>query len=127
MKQMEWLLGGWTRVNNPAGKSGYEYWQRKNDQEWHGQGIALKGTDTTFVELLKIVVERGALYYVADVPGNNKPVYFEITSVNENSFICENPTHDFPKRIEYRFDGKQIHARVSAGSQGIDYIFERRP
>lgn len=87
----------------------------------------MKGTDTTFVEVLKIVVEKGSLYYAADVPGNNQPVYFEMTSVSENSFVCENPTHDFPKRIEYHFDGKQIRARVSAGSQGMDYVFERRP
>lgn len=87
----------------------------------------MKGTDTTFVEILKIVTEKGSLYYVADVPGNNKPVYFEIISVNPDAFVCENPAHDFPKRIEYRFDGKQIRARVSAGSQGVDYVFERRP
>ncbi len=86
----------------------------------------MKGPDTTFVEVLKIVIERGVLHYVADVPGNNKPVYFQITSVGEGTFVCENPKHDFPKRIEYRFDGTQIHARVSAGSQGIDYVFERR-
>jgi hypothetical protein len=67
------------------------------------------------------------LYYVVDTPGNNKPVHFEITSVSKESFVCENPAHDFPQRIEYRFDGKQIRARVSAGSHGIDYVFERRP
>ncbi len=127
LKQMEWLLGGWNRVNSPVGKSGYEYWQRKAEREWHGRGISMKGADTTFVEILKIVVEKNKLYYVADVPGNNKPVYFEITSVTEGAFICENPSHDFPKRIEYRYDGKQIRARVSAGAQGMDYVFERRP
>lgn len=127
LKQIEWLLGNWNRVNSPAGKSGYEYWQRTSATEWRGRGIAMKGADTTFVEILKIVVEKGSLYYAADVPGNNKPVYFEMTSVSENSFVCENPAHDFPKRIEYHFDGKQIRARVSAGSQGMDYVFERRP
>lgn len=127
LKQLEWLLGGWNRVNSPAGKSGFEYWQRHGDGQWHGRGISMKGADTTFVEVLKIVVEKEKLFYVADVPGNNKPVYFEITSVGEGFFICENPTHDFPKRIEYRYDGKQIRARVSAGAQGMDYVFERRP
>lgn len=86
----------------------------------------MKGADTTFVEVLRIVTKDNKLYYVADVPENNKAVYFEITSVTQDSFTCENPSHDFPKTIYYHFDGAKIHARVSAGAQGIDFVFERR-
>jgi Domain of unknown function (DUF6265) len=127
MKQMEWLIGNWTRTNAASGKSGYEIWNRRSSTEWHGRGISMKGPDTTFVEVIKIVIEKDTLWYVADVPGNEKKVYFEITRVTRNSFVCENPTHDFPKKIAYQFDGREIRARVSDGDKGIDYVFVRTP
>lgn len=125
LNQMEWLLGQWTRTNSRPGKSGFEHWQKLSATEWTGRGISLTGGDTTFVEKLTIKVEKEKLYYVAEVPGNAKPVYFEIVTVTPNSFVCENPQHDFPKRIAYQFDGKEIRARVSAGEQGMDYVFVR--
>lgn len=125
MKQMEWLLGNWTRTNIPAGKSGYEIWRRTSPTVWQGRGISMKGADTTFVEILKIAIENDRLYYIADVPENKKPVYFEVTAVTADSFTCENPKHDFPKKILYRFDGTEIRARVSAGEQGQDFVFVR--
>src|SRR5689334_2825419 len=79
LKQMEWLLGSWTRTNSPAGKSGFETWKRSSDNSWTGRGITMKGTDTTFVEKLRIIIENNKLFYVADVPENKKAVYFEVT------------------------------------------------
>lgn len=125
MKQMEWLLGNWTRTNVKPGKSGYEIWNKASPTEWKGRGISMKGADTTFVEILKIAIENDRLYYIADVPENKKSVYFEVTAVTADSFTCENPEHDFPKKIAYRFDGKEIRARVSAGEQGQDFVFVR--
>lgn len=121
-----WLLGNWVRTNSKPGSAGFESWKKINDQEWRGRGWSMKGADTTFVEVLKIVTKDNKLFYVADVPENNKPVYFEITSITQDSFTCENPSHDFPKTIHYRFDGMKVYARVSAGDKGIDYIFEKR-
>lgn len=126
LKTMEWLLGDWVRSNSKPGTSGFESWKKTGDQVWQGRGWSMKGADTTFVEVLRIVTKDNKLYYVADVPENNKAVYFEITSVTQDSFTCENPSHDFPKTIYYHFDGKKIQARVSAGAQGIDFVFERR-
>ncbi len=126
LKTMEWLLGDWVRSNSKPGTAGFESWKKTGDQGWQGRGWSMKGADTTFVEVLRIITKDNKLYYVADVPENNKPVYFEITSVTQDSFTCENPSHDFPKKIYYHFDGTKIHARVSAGTQGIDFVFERR-
>lgn len=125
MKQMEWLIGTWTRTNAKPGKSGFEIWTRHSPTEWRGRGVSMTGKDTTFVEKIRIVAEKGSLYYVADVPDNSKPIYFEVTSVTPNAFVCENPSHDFPKKIEYRYDGTEIRARISAGDQGMDYVFVR--
>lgn len=126
-RQMEWLLGNWNRTNAKPGRSASEHWVKVNDRQWKGKGVILRGADTTFVEKLQIVIERDKLYYVADVPENKGLVYFEITSVTDNGFICENPQHDFPKKIAYSRNGNTVTAIISAGAKSITYQFERIP
>ena len=126
LKKMEWLLGTWARTNSKPGKTSFETWVKKNDNEWTGVGVTLHGRDTSFVEKLRIVIEKGHLYYVADVPENKKLVYFEMTAVTADGFVCENPMHDFPKKITYQMDGAIMKARISDSSKGFDYVFERK-
>lgn len=120
-----WLTGTWTRTNSKAGMSGVEIWVKKNDTEMIGRGISLKGTDTTFVEKLKIVSKDGKLFYVADVPENKSQTWFEFTSISERSFVCEDPTHDFPKKIVYELDGSNLKATISGNGREIGYIFRK--
>ena len=70
----------------------------------------MKGADTSFVEVLKILIEKDRLYYVADVPENKRLVYFEISSATKDGFVCENPLHDFPKKIVYQVNGSRLSA-----------------
>jgi len=126
LKNMEWLLGNWTRTNAQPGRSGVEVWQKLGPAEWKGRGISLRGADTTFVEKLKIVVEKGELFYVSDVPENPQPVYFKITQVTATGFVCENPAHDFPKKIEYWLQGENLKATISGDGKGVEYLFVRQ-
>ncbi len=123
---MEWLLGTWTRTNVKQGRTAWETWTRKNENEWTGRGVTMKGTDTSFVEVLKITFEKDKLYYVADVPDNKGLVYFEISEVTKDGFVCENPMHDFPKKLVYQLNGSRLSARISGGDKVIDYLFERK-
>ncbi len=123
---MEWLLGTWTRTNIKPGRTAWEQWSRKSNNEWTGRGVSMKGADTTFVEVLKIIIEKDRLYYVADVPENKGLVYFEISAVTKDGFVCENPLHDFPKKLVYQLAGSRLTARISGGDKVIDYLFERK-
>jgi hypothetical protein len=125
LKNLEWLTGNWTRTNAKPGRSGFEIWERVSLTEMKGRGINLKGTDTTFVEKLKIVVKDGSVFYVADVPQNKEPVLFKATSVTNSSIVFENPQHDFPKKIAYEFDGQKLMATISGDGKSIDYWFEK--
>lgn len=125
--KMNWLLGNWSRTNAKPGKSAFENWTRRSETEWIGIGVSMTGPDTTFVEKLKIIIENNRLYYIADVPENRDLIYFEMTTVTENGFVCENPMHDFPKKIEYQRKGDVMNARVSAGDKGSDFLFRRNP
>lgn len=126
ISRIEWLTGTWTRTNTKPGRAGAEVWTKKSTNELTGRGVSLKGTDTTFVEKLKIVAKDGKLFYVADVPQNNTETWFEFTSVSDKSFVCENPKHDFPKKIVYEIDGSNLKATISGDGKSMDYLFVRK-
>lgn len=124
-KKLTWLEGSWIRTNAKPGRSGVEWWRLSGVNEMSGKGIALKGADTTFVEKLRITIHDNVICYVADVPENKEPVYFRFTSLTINGFVCENPAHDFPKKISYSLDGRKLTAVVSGNGKEIVYLFER--
>ena len=82
--------------------------------------------DTSFQEKLMIQRIDTSWFYVADVPENQNPVRFEFTKMGTGEFIAVNLMHDFPKRIHYRVDAKNLKAVVSdGGSKKIEYSFIR--
>jgi hypothetical protein len=125
-KKISWLMGSWERTQMKPGRAGVEMWTKVSDTEWSGRGISLKGMDTSFVEKLKIIEESNQLYYVSDVPENKKPIYFKITEATTHSLVCENPEHDFPKKIAYYLEGGNLKATISGDGKSIDYFFIRK-
>ncbi len=126
LEKLNWLEGDWIRTNTKPGRSGSEHWQKISATEWQGTGITMKGTDTSFVEKLKLVANDGAIFYVADVTGNNGQVFFKFTRFDENGFTCENPRHDFPKKIDYQRNGNSLKATISGDGKSIEYLFEKK-
>ena len=100
--KLMWLEGHWKRTNAKPGRTASESWQNSKTNELVGIGVSLKERDTVFVEKLKILVKDNSIYYVADVAENKTPIYFKFTELTENGFVCENPDHDFPKKISYK-------------------------
>ncbi|HZY82645.1 MAG TPA: DUF6265 family protein [Cyclobacteriaceae bacterium] len=123
LKKLEWLKGDWTRTNQKPGRSGYETWKSMGPTTMIGRGVMMKGSDTTFVEKIRIELKEGKMFYVADVPENKGEVWFEFTQLKDNGFVCENPKHDFPKKISYEVDGKNMKATISDDKKSIDYLF----
>lgn len=107
------------------GRTGYELWNKTGDQELHGHGGVLQGQDTLFIEKFSIVMKDNSIYYVADVPGNKQPVFFKMTSITNSGFVCENPEHDFPKKITYQLDGVNFKAQISGNGKSSDFFFTR--
>jgi hypothetical protein len=124
MHELDWLVGKWNRTNTKPGHAGFEYWEKISETELCGKGINLKGADTVFVEKLKIILKDNQLYYVADVPENKSEVLFRVTAITDSGFVCENPQHDFPKKIAYTLEGEKLTASISGNGKQIDYFFE---
>jgi len=126
-EKLQWLEGNWTRTNAKPGRSGHERWVKTSESEWRGWGVSMSGNDTTFVEKLKLVIRDNTINYVADVPENKGVVYFKFTELTGDRFTCENPEHDFPKKIFYERNGNKLKAVVSGNGKSIEYLFEKKP
>ena len=116
----DFLLGKWIRTNDKPGNTTYEIW----NNNFTGLGITLHEKDTTFKEVLSIVSINDTL--TLQVEGvNETPTLFQFTSQTDTSFVAENPTHDFPTKIKYWLENKQLKAHVSNKEFGIEFIFEK--
>nr|WP_068886760.1 DUF6265 family protein [Pedobacter panaciterrae] len=122
-KDLEWLVGKWTRVNAKAGESGYETWTRISPVKLSGKGVTLKGEKPIFVENLEFKIKGNDIFYVVMVTGEKQPTYFKLTELNKDGFTCENPEHDFPKKISYKKTGNNVKATISGNGQSVDYNF----
>jgi len=122
-KKLEWLQGKWIRTNAKAGQSGYETWTKVSDLKLSGKGVTLKGKETIFVENLEFIVKGNDIFYTVTVTGEKQPTYFKLTALSADGFTCENPDHDFPKKITYKLSGKNLKAVISGNGQSMDYNF----
>ncbi|WEK18470.1 MAG: DUF6265 family protein [Candidatus Pedobacter colombiensis] len=122
-KKLQWLVGKWIRTNPKAGQSGYETWTKVTDLKLTGEGVTLRGKETIFLENLEFIVKGNDIFYSVMITGEKSPVYFKLTALNANGFTCENPEHDFPKKIAYQRNGKYVKAIISGNGQSMDYNF----
>ncbi len=125
-KKLSWLNGKWERTNAKAGQSGYETWSAVSETKLTGQGVTLAGKETVFVEQLELSIKDNEIFYIVSVTGEPKPVYFKMTSIEKDSFVCENPEHDFPKKISYTRNGNKIKAIISGDGKSVVYDFEKK-
>jgi hypothetical protein len=126
--KLSWIMGEWKNDTDTA-KTIYEIWRGTNTGELSGRGLAVTGTDTVVTEKLWIRPTDSGLFYIADVPHNEAPIWFKMTEVESTQVVFENPAHDFPKRISYRSIGEDsLHARISGSDagDGHDFYFVRK-
>ncbi len=124
-KKIEWIIGDWSRTNSKPGISNTERWSKLSDSELTGYGVTLRERDTIMIEKLKIIKRDNNIFFVADIKENPTPVFFKLTKINDNEFVCENPDHDFPKMIVYKKEGNKLKATISGDGKFIDYFFEK--
>ena len=125
-KKLAWLEGTWQRTNSHAGQTGTERWFKSSPFELEGYGVTLTGKDTLFLEKLRIIINEDRLYYVADVPENQQPVFFKLTEITKGGFVFENPNHDFPQKIVYQEENGILKATVSGNNKSVDFLFKRQ-
>ncbi|WP_396195172.1 DUF6265 family protein [Flavobacterium sp.] len=120
LEKMNWLLGQWENTT----PEGYltETWSKTNDSTFTSQTyFIINKKDTVHNESIVLTQVNDDLIYRATVKGQNNDdaVDFKLTSEAENSFIFENPKHDYPQKIVYKkVNDKSLVATISGNQQG---------
>lgn len=122
-KKLTWLVGKWNRTNAKAGESGYETWEQVNALKLTGKGVTLKEKQVVFLEHLELSMQGSDIVYAVRLKEEKTPVFFKLTEINKDGFTCENPRHDFPKKIVYTRDGENVKAVISGNGESIDFNF----
>jgi hypothetical protein len=125
--EFHWLIGTW----KVQGADEFERWTTQdNTDDLRGVAFRMQRGDTVITEVIALRHYQGAFHYVPDVAGDQPPIDFKITSYDENSFIAENPKHDFPKIIRYKCvvagDDVSIEAAIEGNGKVIPYIFKKQ-
>jgi hypothetical protein len=127
LASLRWLLGDW--VADGSNTSFHESWTEVAPHTFEGAGIehakpdgAIKGA-----EVLRLVEMAGGVFYISKVTHNELPVAFRLNQCADGRFVFDNPTHDFPRRLEYLLapDGG-LTVKVSDGAdKGFSLNFAR--
>jgi hypothetical protein len=97
----------------------HEVWRKVSKHHLRSTGFFVKGADTIITERVSLQNLDKGIYYTSTVEeqNNRRPVSFKLTGSTGNSFIFENPAHDFPKRIVYELvNYDSVHAYIDGGA-----------
>ncbi|MBB2146212.1 hypothetical protein GM921_11995 [Pedobacter sp. LMG 31464] len=106
LQQFSFILGNW-EMKTTKGKITESWVQNKVELSGKSYRHTLNG-DSVLMETLLIKKINGNFYYCSNVNGQNngETVNFKLISTENNTFVFENATHDFPQRIVYQNLGK---------------------
>lgn len=121
----DWLTGKWKRSNEKAGKETFENWSKISPTEYSGVGFTMQKGDTINQETMKLVNYNGKWSLLVKTPKEKQFIEFKMTELKSNEFVCINDSLDFPKRIQYWSEGKQLKATVSNDKMKIPFEFEK--
>ena len=116
---IKWLAGKWQQTIKEG--TLFENWTVASTDSMAGVSGLINGKDTIVTERIALTCRDGAIVYSPTVNGqnNNQPVPFTLTRSTADSFIFENPAHDFPSMITYvRINTDSLIATISGNPGG---------
>jgi len=109
----------------------YEQWELKENL-LAGKSFKVMNGDTLLLERVNILIDGGDLFYIPVVEGQNngEPVKFKLVSFSNDTFIFDNPVHDFPQRVIYKLPKNDaMHAWIEGLDKGVyrksDFFYKR--
>jgi Domain of unknown function (DUF6265) len=116
-KKLYTLEGTWKMLTKRGAVC--EEWKKINDHHLQNRGYMLIGKDTLVSERVALTNTEAGIFYTSTVENQNdkQPIAFKMTSAEGNTFIFENPAHDYPKRIVYKLvTADSLHAYIDDGT-----------
>ncbi len=124
-QNLDFLIGNWKRLNEGAGKETFENWKKISPTEYSGIGFTMQKGDTISQEKMNFVEANGKWDLFVKMPEDKEPTKFQMTELKNNEFVCVNESIDFPKKIQYSFDGEKLKAKISNEEMEIPFEFEK--
>lgn len=118
-KKLHSLAGTWKMVTK-RGTIICEEWKKVDNHYLQNRGYMIRGSDTIVTERVSLTNTKEGIFYTSTVEdqNNRQPIAFTLTKADDSMFFFENPAHDFPKRIVYRFvTADSLHAFIDDGTE----------
>jgi len=115
VEDVGWLSGCWGLTRN--GRHVIEQWTPPEGGTLVGLSRTVANGKTTEYEFLLIRAGANGLEYVAKPSGQAEAI-FTSTRVTAIEAVFENPTHDFPKKIQYTRNGDTLTAAIEGPMNG---------
>ncbi len=130
-KKLHALQGTWA-MNGNRGML-YENWRLQNDSTLLGKSFKIAPAgDTLVLEEVTLAQRQQAIFYMPNVRGQNngEAITFKLVSTTNDTYIFDNPAHDFPQRIIYELPkNDKLHAWIEGMDKGSyrksDYYFKK--
>ena len=106
----KWMAGCWEQKDGEAWVE--ECWTGVRGAQMMGSSRSGKGGSLQWYEHTRISGGDGPVTFCA-LPKGQAGACFKATKVTENEVVFENAAHDYPQRIRYWRDGKDLAAEVS--------------
>lgn len=118
-----WMTGAWAHEDQNGWAD--EYWTPPRGDMMIGASRSGTGETQDFWEQMRIQKEDDGAVVLWAVSGDQKPVRFKATVSAENFIVFENAEHDYPQRIHYWREGKELKAEISLmdGSKAVQFSF----
>lgn len=130
LNRLQWLAGCWASATAEAGSG--EVWMAPAGGSMLGLSRTVKGGRTVAHEFMQIrPLADGTLAFIAE-PSGQRRTEFPVKSFTDTEIVFENPTHDFPQRVAYRFEAPDtLRARIEGQRNGnlrvIEFPMRRKP
>lgn len=120
----EWMTGAWAREDAKGWAD--EYWTPARGGMMIGASRSGKGEQLNFWEHMRIEREADGNLAFWAIAGDQKPVRFRMAMKTGSEILFENPEHDYPQRIHYWREGKELKAEISLmdGSKAVQFSFK---
>jgi hypothetical protein len=105
-----WMAGCWERGGSESWTE--ECWTGARAGQMMGSSRSGKGEALQWYEHTRITAEAGVITFCA-LPKGQAGGCFKATKATESEIVFENDAHDYPQRIRYWRDGKDLAAEIS--------------
>jgi Domain of unknown function (DUF6265) len=114
LTDFEKLGGCWENRN--SGQVYEEQWMRPAGDMMLGMSRTLKDGKAVTFEFVQIQTRADGTFYIAS-PSKQEKTEFKLTSFDNNVAVFENPDHDFPQKVVYKFLGEDSLEAWIEGTQ----------